>query len=139
MDRSSGELKLFSKVIQAADKKAACCRSALRDVSIIFQQFNLVGRLPLLTNVLVGRLAHNPAWKGMIKFFPKKERIKALEALERVNMVDFAHQRASTMSGGQQHRPSSDPGSQAYPGRRTDRFLGSCLFRSGYEPALRHQ
>lgn len=104
MDRSSGELKLFSKVIQAADKKAACCRSALRDVSIIFQQFNLVGRLSLLTNVLVGRLAHNPSWKGMVKLFPREERVKALEALERVQMVDYAHQRASTLSGGQQQR-----------------------------------
>lgn len=104
MDRCSGQIKLFGEATQTADKKTDNQRPLRRDVSIIFQQFNLVSRLSLLTNVLIGRLAHNPAWKGVIKLFPREERIKALEALERVNMVEFAHQRASTLSGGQQQR-----------------------------------
>lgn len=104
MDRNSGHIKLFDEPTQVAGKKTCNCRSLRRDVSIIFQQFNLVGRLSVLTNVLIGRLAHNPSWKGMIKLFPNEERVKALEGLERVNMVQYAHQRASTLSGGQQQR-----------------------------------
>ncbi|MEA3363893.1 MAG: ATP-binding cassette domain-containing protein, partial [Thermodesulfobacteriota bacterium] len=104
MDQSSQHIKLFGEPTQLGNKRTASYRSLRRDVGIIFQQFNLVGRLSLLTNVLIGRLAHNPSWRGMIKLFPTAERIKALQALERVNMVEFAHQRSSTLSGGQQQR-----------------------------------
>jgi phosphonate transport system ATP-binding protein len=103
-DSSSGHLKLFGEATQVAGKRTGNHRALRRDVGIIFQQFNLIGRLSVLTNVLIGRLSHNPSWKGMIKLFPKEERIKALEVLERVNMVEYAHQRASTLSGGQQQR-----------------------------------
>ncbi len=104
MDQTSKHIKLFTLPTQLGSKKTAYYRSLRQDVGIIFQQFNLVSRLSLLTNVLIGRLAHNPSWKGMIKLFPKAEKIKALQALERVNMVDYAHQRSSTLSGGQQQR-----------------------------------
>ena len=104
MDQDSKHIKLFSAPTQLGNKKTPNQRLLRQDVGIIFQQFNLVGRLSLLTNVLIGRLAHNPSWKGMIKLFPHAERIKALEALERVNMVEYAHQRSSTLSGGQQQR-----------------------------------
>ncbi len=104
MDRTSPPLKLFGEPTQINGIRTHHHRSLRRSIGVIFQQFNLVGRLSLLTNVLIGRLAHNPYWKGMIKLFPRKEKIKALEALERVNMVEFAHQRASTLSGGQQQR-----------------------------------
>lgn len=104
MDRSAEHIKLFGRATQQGNQRTRDGRLLRRDVGMIFQQFNLVGRLSLLTNVLIGRLAHNPAWKGMVKLFPREEKIKALEALERVNMVEFAHQRASTLSGGQQQR-----------------------------------
>ncbi|MBN2792939.1 MAG: phosphonate ABC transporter ATP-binding protein [Desulfuromonadales bacterium] len=99
-----GHIKIFGKTTQVNGKRTAEQRALRRSIGIIFQQFNLVGRLSLLTNVLVGRLAHNPSWKGMVKLFPREEKIKALKALERVNMVDYSHQRASTLSGGQQQR-----------------------------------
>ncbi|WP_394708401.1 phosphonate ABC transporter ATP-binding protein [uncultured Desulfuromusa sp.] len=104
MDRTSKHIKIFSKPTQLGDKRTSNYRSLRQDVGIIFQQFNLVGRLSLLTNVLIGRLAHNASWKGVFRLFPRSERVKALEALERVNMVDYAHQRSSTLSGGQQQR-----------------------------------
>lgn len=104
MDHDSKHIKLFSEPTQLGNKRTPKQRLLRRDVGIIFQQFNLVGRLSLLTNVLIGRLAHNPSWKGIIKLFPRSERIKALEALDRVNMVEYAHQRSSTLSGGQQQR-----------------------------------
>jgi len=105
MDRNpDGCIELFEQSTQVAGKRTPAHRSVRRHVGIIFQQFNLVGRLSLLTNVLIGRLAHIPSWKGMLTLFPRKEKIKALEALDRVNMVEYAHQRASTLSGGQQQR-----------------------------------
>lgn len=104
MNHASQHIKLFGEPTQLGHKRTPHYRLLRRDVGIIFQQFNLVGRLSLLSNVLIGRLAHNPAWKGVVRFFPREERIKALEALERVNMVECAHQRASTLSGGQQQR-----------------------------------
>jgi phosphonate transport system ATP-binding protein len=105
MDKNGGgRIELFKRPTQINGTRTASLRHLRRDVGIIFQQFNLVGRLSLLTNVLIGRLAHIPYWKGMLNFFPRSEKIKALHALERVNMVEFAHQRASTLSGGQQQR-----------------------------------
>ena len=85
---------------------------ALRDwrteCAMIFQQFNLVQRLDVLTNVLVGRLNHRPGPFGtlssMFKQFTAAERAMALEALARFDLADQALQRADTLSGGQQQR-----------------------------------
>ena len=104
MDQSGQYIKVLGKTTQSGNKLTTHHRQVRRKVGMIFQQFNLVGRLSLLTNVLIGRLAHNPAWRGWLNLFPRAEKVKALEALERVNMIDFAHQRASTLSGGQQQR-----------------------------------
>jgi len=104
MDQSGQYIKVLGEETQIGNKQTPHHRQVRRTVGMIFQHFNLVGRLSLLTNVLIGRLAHNPAWRGWLSLFPKAEKIKALEALERVNMIDFAHQRASTLSGGQQQR-----------------------------------
>ncbi|MEC9492519.1 phosphonate ABC transporter ATP-binding protein [Flexistipes sp.] len=98
------EIEMLGQLTQNNGKKTSSCRQSHQYIGIIFQQFNLVGRLRLLTNVLIGRLGKIPSWKGTLGFFPKEDKIKALEALERVNMVDFAFQRASTLSGGQQQR-----------------------------------
>src|SRR3546814_1669622 len=74
------------------------------DVGVIFQQFNLVNRLSLLTNVLAGRLGRVARWRGTLGLFPHADRVAALRALERVGLIDQTHQRASTLSGGQQQR-----------------------------------
>lgn len=104
MDKSAQSIEIFGWQTQLANTQTHHQRQIRRDIGMVFQQFNLVGRLSLLTNVLIGRLAHNPSWRGWLNCFPKAEKIKALEALERVNMIDYAHQRASTLSGGQQQR-----------------------------------
>ena len=81
---------------------------ALRDwrtrCAMIFQQFNLVQRLDVLTNVLVGRLNHRPALSSLFKRFTAEERAMALAALDRFDLADTALQRADTLSGGQQQR-----------------------------------
>ena len=73
-------------------------------VGVVFQQFNLVSRLSLLTNVLLGALGRIPRWRSWFCRFTREEKLLAMEALQRVGMADRATQRASTLSGGQQQR-----------------------------------
>jgi len=54
--------------------------------------------------VLAGRLGHVPRWRGTLGLFPRADRVLALRAIERVGLIQQAHQRASTLSGGQQQR-----------------------------------
>ena len=77
---------------------------ARRRVAVIFQQYNLVGRLSALANVLAGRLGHVPAWRGITRRFERSDKLLALECLERVGLLAQASQRADTLSGGQQQR-----------------------------------
>ena len=75
-----------------------------RDCAMIFQQFNLVDRLDVLSNVLVGRLADHGFLSSMAMRFSDKERAEALRALERLDLLPQALQKAGTLSGGQQQR-----------------------------------
>ncbi|EPC6071992.1 MULTISPECIES: phosphonate ABC transporter ATP-binding protein [Enterobacter cloacae complex] len=70
----------------------------------IFQQFNLVNRLTVLENVLIGALGSTPFWRTCLRWFSPSQKQEALQALTRVGMAHFAHQRVSTLSGGQQQR-----------------------------------
>jgi phosphonate transport system ATP-binding protein len=74
------------------------------DCAMVFQQFNLVGRLDVLNNVLVGRLPRVPAWRAMLRLWPEIDRAVALAALEQFDMGALAAQRAESLSGGQQQR-----------------------------------
>lgn len=84
--------------------KGAGLRAWRRDTAMIFQQFNLVGRLDVLTNVLLGRLNHRAAALTLIKSFAHDDKIRAIAALERLDMGPYLAQRAETLSGGQQQR-----------------------------------
>ena len=75
-----------------------------RRCAMIFQQFNLVGRLDVLTNVLMGRLAHTPAWRSLGKIWNREDRLIAMAALSQFDMAQIAAQRADSLSGGQQQR-----------------------------------
>ena len=81
---------------------------ALRDwrmrCAMVFQQFNLVQRLDVLTNVLVGRLNRRPVLTSLMRMFTAEERALALGALDRFGLAETALQRADTLSGGQQQR-----------------------------------
>jgi len=101
---SVSEISMFGRRVQAAGKLAREVRSVRAEVATIFQQFNLVDRLPVLTNVLVGALPRLPLWRGLLGRFPRVERERALQALRRVGIERCAWQRASTLSGGQQQR-----------------------------------
>lgn len=79
-------------------------RKVRSQIGFVFQQFNLVDRLPVMANVLVGRLHQMPLWRSLTRWFNAQERAMAIEALTRVGIADCHAQRASTLSGGQQQR-----------------------------------
>lgn len=84
--------------------KGSDLRNWQRDCAMIFQQFNLVPRLDVLTNVMLGRLNRRNTFSSLIKSFTEDEQLEALEALERLSIAQTALQRAGTLSGGQQQR-----------------------------------
>ncbi|MCA4918855.1 MAG: phosphonate ABC transporter ATP-binding protein [Roseomonas sp.] len=79
-------------------------RLARRDVGLIFQQFNLIGRLSAMDNVLAGRMGHASTLRVMLRQFTRADRQLALAALDRVGLLERAGQRADSLSGGQQQR-----------------------------------
>lgn len=84
--------------------KGKALRQWRRDCAMIFQQFNLVDRLDVITNVLIGRVAEHGILSSTAMRFSDEERTMAAKALDRLDMVPFALQRAGTLSGGQQQR-----------------------------------
>jgi len=79
-------------------------RQIRRRIGMIFQQFNLVKRSSVLTNVLSGRLGYTNPLFSLVNYFPRDEQNRAMAALERVGIADKANNRASALSGGQQQR-----------------------------------
>ena len=72
--------------------------------AMVFQQFNLVDRLDVLTNVLMGRLEYCSTLRSLAGLWREEDKVMALAALEQFEMADVAAQRAGTLSGGQQQR-----------------------------------
>lgn len=103
-DRQPSYIKALGQTVQLNGESNCRIRSIRAQIGFIFQQFNLVGRLPLLTNVLTGMLSQAPLYRTMLRWFTREEKIRAMEALDRVGMADYSQQRASTLSGGQQQR-----------------------------------
>jgi phosphonate transport system ATP-binding protein len=103
-DRESGSIRVCGQHIQSAGRIERHIRKARCHIGFVFQQFNLVGRLSVLTNVLAGKLSVVPIWRSIPRIFTPDERREALRALARVGIAERAHQRASTLSGGQQQR-----------------------------------
>lgn len=99
---TAGEIRSGDRVVGALSGRAL--REWRRDCAMVFQQFNLVGRMDVLSNVLIGRVSYQSQLRSCLKLFTQEERALAVMALERVEMDDFALQRADTLSGGQQQR-----------------------------------
>ena len=92
------------QLIQRRGKLSRQVRGARASIGFVFQQFNLVGRLPVITNVLTGMLPRVPLWRSLTRWFRRDEVRAGLDALAQVGIDDYAFQRASTLSGGQQQR-----------------------------------
>ncbi len=104
LDAGAGSIEVFGRPLQSQGRVAPQARALRRQVGIIFQQFNLVGRLPVLTNVLTGLAAELPLWRATLGRFSAQEQARALDALVAMGLGEQAFQRASTLSGGQQQR-----------------------------------
>ncbi|MBN8954223.1 MULTISPECIES: phosphonate ABC transporter ATP-binding protein [unclassified Rhizobium] len=84
--------------------KGAALREWRAECGMIFQQFNLVGRLDVLTNVLLGRASQRGVLPLLFKHFGVRERVLAVQALDRLDIAHAWNQRADSLSGGQQQR-----------------------------------
>jgi phosphonate transport system ATP-binding protein len=98
------EVRCLGRRIQAAGRPAPDLARSRSRIGFIFQQFQLVRRLPVLTNVLCGVLGQLPLWRAMGRLFTPAQREAAWSALDRVGLSDRAWRRASDLSGGQQQR-----------------------------------
>jgi phosphonate transport system ATP-binding protein len=101
---SPGSIEIHGRTVQCNGKIASDIRSVRAGVGFIFQQFNLVARLPVIVNVLAGTLHKVPMWRSLIRWFTPEEKARSIEALRRVGIDECWAQRASTLSGGQQQR-----------------------------------
>lgn len=99
---TEGEVHVGDLKISAA--KGRELREARRKIGMIFQSFNIVKRLSVLSNVLSGRVAYHPSWRGVLGLFPEEDKQIAYRALQRVDILEKVHTRASELSGGQQQR-----------------------------------
>ena len=112
----STTLRMINRLVEPTQGKIICDGAdiaALRGQALrrwrarcamVFQQFNLIGRLDVLTNVLVGRVSHSPLLPTLCKQFAQADRERALEALARVGLAEKFLARADQLSGGQQQR-----------------------------------
>jgi phosphonate transport system ATP-binding protein len=101
---NGGSVQVLGREVQASGRLNSKVRRLRADIGYIFQQFNLVNRLSVLDNVLLGCLGRMPRWRGSLGLFNTEEKARAMANLERVGLADLAPQRASTLSGGQQQR-----------------------------------
>ena len=101
---TSGEIDVLGQTVQSNGKLMSSFKKVRSRIGFVFQQFNLVNRLPVITNVLIGQLYETPWWRSLFMRFTTEQRQKALEALASVGIEQTAWQRASTLSGGQQQR-----------------------------------
>ena len=103
-DAGSGRVEVFGRKLQRDGRLAKGLRYRRRDIGFIFQSFNLVGRINLFSNVLIGSLGRIPTWRGIFGLFPDEDKVRAMAALERVGVAEFAGRRTSKLSGGQKQR-----------------------------------
>ena len=99
---SEGELIVNGKNIKNLNEKEL--RILRREIGMIFQNFNLVKRISVLRNVLIGRLGYISTIKSIFNLFSKEDIELAFENLRRVGIEDKAYVRADQLSGGQQQR-----------------------------------
>ncbi len=103
-DKDGGSIISMGQTLQSQGRLNSDIRKMRTNIGMIFQQFNLVDRLNVLTNVMLGALGRTPLWRTALGLFHAEDKKLALEALHRVGIGTKAHQRASTLSGGQQQR-----------------------------------
>lgn len=90
--------------VNVSTLKGASLRKFRRGIGMIFQSFNLVTRTTVIKNVLTAFVPDMPFWRVVLGVFPKSKKIAALEALDKVGILEKAYTRTDQLSGGQQQR-----------------------------------
>ena len=101
-DITGGELTVDGTDVMSLQGKEL--RRFRRKIGMIFQSFNLITRTTVIKNVLTAFVPDLPWWRATFGIFTKEEKIAALEALDKVGILDKAFVRADQLSGGQQQR-----------------------------------
>ncbi len=102
IEPTAGKITWDGEDITAAS--GAGIRRLRRKIGMVFQQFNLVKRSSVYTNVLSGRLGYVNTFASLLHLFSGADRARAMACLEQVGLADKAHVRADSLSGGQQQR-----------------------------------
>ena len=102
IEPTEGTIEFNDTII--TDIKGKALRKWRSECAMIFQQFNLVDRWDVLTNVLIGSLGRNYSFLNLFGYFSKEEKINALRNLNRFELTEKSLQRSGTLSGGQQQR-----------------------------------
>ena len=102
IDVSEGSIQYLNYEVTCANKRQI--KDIRRNIGMIFQSFNLVTRTTVIKNVLTSRVPELPFWRALLGAYPKKDKLEALEALDKVGILDKAFVRADQLSGGQQQR-----------------------------------
>jgi len=99
-----GEILLFSRAMQQRGRIARSANALRARIGVVFQQFNLVPRLSVLTNVCLGQLGRMPLLQATLGQFSMEEKRSAMRAMMRVGIAEHALKRGCDLSGGQQQR-----------------------------------
>ena len=104
IDRGAGTVTVMGRKVQVDGRLTGDVRSIRSTMGMIAQQFNLVGRLSLFSNVALGFLGKISAFRGLLGLWSGDEKLRVMQALDHVGVAAMAGQRANTLSGGQQQR-----------------------------------
>ena len=106
-DPTSGRIlcdDVFDTEVDVSTLRGRRVREWRARCAMVFQQFNLVPRLQVMTNVLIGRISYHRTLPALLMMFSDKDRALTIRALQRLDMVSHALHRADELSGGQQQR-----------------------------------
>lgn len=101
---TESRIVIKGRELQQRGRLSPQIREIRRSIATIFQQFNLVNRLSVLTNVCVGALSKVPSWRSLLGLFPREVKLKAIDSLIQVDIEEQVFKRARLLSGGQQQR-----------------------------------
>jgi len=102
IDPSAGEITFGGLAV--SQLKGAELRHWQSECAMVFQQFNLVPRLDVITNVMFGKLNRRSTISTLFSLFPREDILKAIDILERLGIAEHGAKRAEALSGGQQQR-----------------------------------
>ena len=103
-DADGGRIEVAQHLIQDKGVISRDIRTMRAEIGMVFQQFNLVDRMSVFRNVMLGALSRTALWRSLLGLFHEEDAQLAYKALARVGIMEKAHQRTSNLSGGQQQR-----------------------------------